>query len=59
MPLGLEDWTGAQMPAMFGATEGGAPVSNPATEQAGSEQANGIQAQEPTAREYTVNGKRK
>lgn len=59
MPLGLDGWSGGQMPLMFGAADSGNAGSAPAAEQANIEQDNSAQAQQAVVREYTANGKRK
>ncbi|KAL3145375.1 hypothetical protein ABBQ38_001625 [Trebouxia sp. C0009 RCD-2024] len=59
MPLGLEGWSGGQMPSMFGVPDGAASGSAPAAGQPSPEQGRGVQAGVAAEREYTVNGKRK
>ena len=59
MPLGLEGWSGGQMPSMFGVPDGAASGSAPAAGQPSPEQGRGVQAGAAVEREYTVNGKRK
>ena len=59
MPLGLEGWSGGQMPLMFGAADSVNAGNAPAAEQASVEHDNQAQAQQAVVREYTANGKRK
>lgn len=57
MPLGMNGWTGSQVPGLFGVTEGAIPADAPVAGQVGLEQGSGAQAGASVEREYTANGK--
>lgn len=70
MPSGLDGWSGAQVPGMFGSSGGAASGNAPAAGQPHLEQRSHVllmgthdissrQAGAAVEREYTVNGKRK
>ena len=59
MPLGLEGWSGVQMPVSFAVSHGAASGSKPVAGQSRLEQGSGAQAGAAVEREYTINGKRK
>ena len=59
MPLGINGWSGGQVPGLFGVTEGAVAADAPVAGQVGGDQGSGTQAGASVEREYTANGKRK